>query len=99
MNIAELERKLIAAARAHPPAETVPYAFEQRVMARLREGPRYDATAFWARSLWRAALSSLAVVLMLSAFTWFAPATDGVETFSQEFESTVLAPVHADSQF
>jgi hypothetical protein len=99
MNHAELERKLIAAARANPPAETVPYAFEQRILARLRERPVGDATAFWARSLWRAAVSCLAAVLMLGAFAWLAPAGEGGETFSQEFESTVLAPVHADSQF
>ena len=99
MNLAELERKLIAAARANPPSEAVPYAFEQRILARLRERPAYDATAFWARSLWRAAVSCLAVVLMLGAFTWLTPAGDGVESLSQEFESTVLAPVHTDSQF
>ena len=98
MNLAELERKLIAAARATPADERVPYAFEQRIMARLRERPAFDASAFWARSLWRAALSSLAIVVMLGAFTWLAPTGDSVE-FSQEFESTVLAPVHNDSQF
>jgi anti-sigma-K factor RskA len=99
MNLAALEQKLIAAARANPPAETVPYAFEQRILARLRERSAYDPTAFWARSLWRAAVSCLAVVLMLGAFTWLVPAGDGTETLSQEFEATVLAPVHADSQF
>ena len=35
MNLAELERKLIAAARANPPSDRVPYAFEKRIMARL----------------------------------------------------------------
>ena len=29
MNLAELERKLIAAARANPPSDRVPYAFEK----------------------------------------------------------------------
>jgi len=99
MNLPELERKLIAAARANPPAETVPYAFEQRILARLRERSAYDASAFWAQSLWRAAVSCVAAVLMLGAFTWLAPAGAGAETLGQEFESTLLAPVHADSQF
>lgn len=99
MNLPELERKLLAAARANPPSEAVPYAFEQRVLARLRERPRYDASAFWARSLWRAALSGLAVVMMLCAFTWLAPAGENPESLGQAMEATVLAPVHADSQF
>ena len=36
MNINLLQEKLIRAARHHPPSEHVPYAFEQRIMARLR---------------------------------------------------------------
>ena len=39
MNLAELERKLIAAARANPPSDRVPYAFEKRIMARLAARP------------------------------------------------------------
>ena len=35
MNLAELQRKLIAAARANAPGDGVPYAFEKRVMALL----------------------------------------------------------------
>ncbi len=35
MNLAELQKKLIAAARANPPGDGVPYAFEKRVMALL----------------------------------------------------------------
>ena len=35
MNIAELQKKLLAAARANPPGDRVPYAFEKRVMALL----------------------------------------------------------------
>ena len=35
MNLAELQKKLIAAARANAPGDHVPYAFEKRVMALL----------------------------------------------------------------
>ena len=55
MNLAELERKLIAAARANPPSDRVPYAFEKRIMARLAARPVADGWALWARALWRAA--------------------------------------------
>ena len=36
MNLPKLQEKLLAAARGNPPGDQVPYAFEQRVMARLR---------------------------------------------------------------
>ncbi len=35
MNIAELQRKLIAAARSNQPSDRVPFAFEKRIMAQL----------------------------------------------------------------
>ena len=31
MNLEPLQKKLLAAARAHPPSDRVPYAFEQRI--------------------------------------------------------------------
>lgn len=92
MNLAELERKLLAVARAHPPGDRVPYAFEKRIMARLGARPAADVSAFWARALWRAAVSCLAVVLLLSAWSVLAPARSAPD-FSQQFESTVLAAV------
>ena len=51
MNLAELERKLIAAARANPPSDRVPYAFEKRIMARLAARPVVDGWALWAPRL------------------------------------------------
>ena len=42
MNLAELEQKLVAAARANPPSDGVPYAFEKRIMARLATRPVMD---------------------------------------------------------
>jgi len=35
MNLVELQKKLIAAARANAPADNVPYAFEKRITALL----------------------------------------------------------------
>jgi hypothetical protein len=96
MNLAELETKLIAAARSHPPSDHVPYAFEQRVMARLRERPAADPAAFWARALWRGALSCVAVVVLLSAFSWFAPAGGDL---NDHLDDTVLAAVPPDAEF
>ena len=55
MNIVELQRKLIAVARANPPGDRVPYAFEKRVMACLAARRALDRGAFWVRALWRGA--------------------------------------------
>jgi len=97
MNLAELERKLIAAARAHPPSEQAPYAFGKRIMANLAARRVADDWALWARALWRAAAPCVAIMLLLAAWTFFhpqpsAPAND----LSQDLENTLLAAVDQD---
>ena len=97
MNLAQLERKLIAAARANPPSERVPYAFEKRIMAHLASRPVVDDWALWARALWRAAAPCVAIMLLLGAWSFFAarssaPASD----LSQDLEKTLLAAVDQD---
>ena len=97
MNLAQLERKLIAAARANPPSDRVPYAFEKRIMARLAARPVVDDWALWARALWRAAAPCVAIMLLLGAWSLYAsrssaPAND----LSQELEQTLLAAVDQD---
>ena len=70
MNLAHLRRKLIAAARANPPGDQVPYAFEKRVLARLRAAQVEDAWALWGRALWRSALACLVVAIGLSVWSY-----------------------------
>jgi hypothetical protein len=92
MDLTELERKLMAAARAQSPSEQVPFAFEHRVLARLRARPLPDEWALWARALWRAAAPCLAIMLLLGAWSILIPA--GASTagdLSQDLENTVLA--------
>jgi hypothetical protein len=97
MNLAELQHKLIAAARANPPGEHVPYAFEKRVMAHLKARPALDEWALWARALWRAAAPCVAIMLLLSAWSLFTAGGNGPATdLPQAFESTVLAAVDQD---
>jgi hypothetical protein len=97
MNLAELERKLIAAARANPPSDRVPYAFEKRIMARLVARPVVDDWALWGRALWRAAAPCVAIMLLLGAWSFFAPPTSAsANDLSQELEQTLLAAVDQD---
>ncbi len=97
MNLAELERKLIAAARANPPSERVPYAFEKRILARLAARPAVDGWALWGRCLWRAAAPCVAIMLLLSVWSLFAPSSRSTGAdLSQQIEKTLLAAVDQD---
>jgi hypothetical protein len=97
MNLPELNKKLIAAARNNPPSDRVPYAFEKRIMARLNEPVALDHWAFWSRALWRGAAPCVAIMLLLSAWSVFAPTTRAPATdLSQDIENTLLAAVDAD---
>ncbi len=94
MNLAELEQKLVAAARANPPSDWVPYAFEKRIMARLAARPVVDDWALWARALWRAAAPCAAIMLLLGAWSFFAPPRNApANDLSQQLEQTLLAAV------
>ena len=98
MNFESLQEKLLVAARAHPPTDHVPYAFEQRIRAHLATLPPVDLAALWARALWRAAFPCVAITLLF--VTWsFAPsspasaasASSPTENLSQQFEQTLFA--------
>ena len=92
MNLAELQSKLIAAARLNPPDERVPYAFEKRIMAQLAARAGADHWVFWARGLWRAAASCVAVAVVFGAVSLFTPVVpDSSNDLSQDFENTLLA--------
>ena len=90
MNLAGLQKRLLAAARHDPPSDRVPYAFEKRVMAHLLSQPKVDEWVLWARALWSGAAVCLVVtaaigVLWLESFR--ADSTD----LSQALERTILA--------
>ena len=94
MNLNELHHKLIAAARTHPPADRVPFAFEQRILARLTQRAADEPWAWWVRGLWRGAVSCVAISLLLGAWTLLSPVSAGsTEEFAQQFENTVFAAV------
>ena len=94
MNITELQNKLTAAARLQKPDERVPYAFEKRVMALLAARAVPDLWAAWSRGLWRAALSCIAVAVVLGAVSLLLPApADNGNDLSLDFENTLLASV------
>ena len=94
-----LQRKLIAAARANPPGDRVPYAFEKRIMALLATGAAPERLALWVRGLWRAAAACMALALLLGAWAFFNPAASAnADDLSQNFENTLLASVDQSDQ-
>jgi hypothetical protein len=97
MRLAELQQKLIAAARVDPPADRVPYAFEKRVLARLQARPLEDFRLLWARALWRGAVACLGLALLLGVFTLVAPPAAPAGDLSQDFENTLIAAVDQDN--
>ncbi len=98
MNLDPLGKKLIAAARKNSPADTVPYAFEKRIMARVTAArPVADEWAQWARSLWLGAFACM--VITIGIYNWSAPFDDELELamdFSESIEQTLLAEDDVD---
>jgi hypothetical protein len=96
MNLAELQKKLNAAARLQmqTPDERVPYAFEKRIMALLAARAVADRWALFTRGLWRAAISCVVVAIILGTVSLFVPTAKdngNGKDLSQEFENTLLA--------
>jgi hypothetical protein len=92
MNLDELHNKLIAVARQNPPGDQVPYAFAQRVMARLSPRSVPDEWASWIRALWCSAAVCAAIPILLGV--WTTQLVDEPESgagFYQDFEQTIFA--------
>jgi hypothetical protein len=99
MNIAELQKKLVAAARAEALDDRVPLAFEKRVTALIASRAAPQNLDLWVRGLWRAAISCVAIAMLCGAWTLFTPsASAGSSDLSQNFESTLLASVDQSNQ-
>ena len=93
MDLSELEKKLLSAARRNPPSEEVPYAFEKKVMANLTTLPKFDEWAWWGRALWRGAAACVVVSLLLSGWSLLPLTTHTVANGAADLEDVVLASV------
>jgi len=98
MNVTELHKKLIAAARANQPDDRVPYAFEKRIMALVSAVPATDSAVLWVRGLWQAAVSCAVIALLCGAWSFFNPANTSSDDLSQNFENALLASVDQADQ-
>jgi hypothetical protein len=100
MNLVELQKKLIAAARTEVVDDRVPYTFEKRITALLAARGAPDNMTLWVRGLWRAAVSCVAITLLFGAWAIFNPASTATTNtdLSQNFENTLLASVDQGDQ-
>lgn len=97
MNLDEMECKLIATARANPPSGQVPYAFEKRVMALVAARRVEDDWTLWARALWRAAATCVAIMLLLGTWSLLTPQSSAPrDDLSRDLEQTLLAAADQD---
>jgi hypothetical protein len=96
MNLNLLQEKLMHAARLKSPPGGVPYAFEQRILARIRSEPMVDGLTLWGRALWRAALSCVVAMLVLAGWAFYtpnpAPASDTLD-LAVQLETELMASV------
>ena len=97
MNLVDLQEKLIRAARGNPPSDRVPYAFEQRILARLETEPAVELAALWARAMGRASALCFLAMLLLGAWLHFGPGHNAAPgDLSQDLENTLLAASDQD---
>lgn len=91
MNLELFEAKILAAARKAPVSDRVPYAFEKRIMARLRQSPALDPLAFWSHALWRAVAPCLGLCVLSALLTvdWNS-SPEGDRRLARSFENAVV---------
>lgn len=92
MDLDKLQKTLLAVAKATPPSDQVPYAFEKRIMARLTAPLTVDVWAVWGRWLWRA-VTPCATVMAALAIWVLATTHPEVENpnLEQAIENTLLS--------
>jgi hypothetical protein len=78
--IEDILERLLAETRGIPANDRVPYAFEKRIMAHIKEAPAAvaniaDVWSAWAQSLWKAVVPCLAVLVLVAV--WMKAPTDG----------------------
>ncbi|HUR47269.1 MAG TPA: hypothetical protein VMZ27_15415 [Candidatus Saccharimonadales bacterium] len=87
MNLAQLQKKLVAIARANPPSDAVPYTFEKRIMARIAARAAEDPWLAWGAALWRGAAASIAISVLAALLLSASHQTGD----SRDLETTVFA--------
>ena len=83
--IEDILERLLTQTREIPTNDRVPYAFEKRIMAHIKEAPAAAANLWelWGHSLWRAVVPCLGVMVFVAVWMNTAgetPGTSGPKT-------------------
>jgi hypothetical protein len=84
--------EFLSLARSLPVDERTPYAFERRIMARLRDLPGADALSDWTHALWRAMAPCLGIMLLAAVVSFAVMGSDPGSESDGDLEATVFAP-------
>ena len=98
MNEQKLQQIIIKAAKQIPPDDSVPFAFEKRIMRRIRQVAEVDVLGLWSRMLWRAALPCVLVMALTGAWASLQGQQAAADGELPDLEYAVLVPVEVPSE-
>jgi hypothetical protein len=87
--------RLVRLAKSAPEDGRVPFAFEKRIMTRLRSVGTPDSWAAWVPTMRKAAICGLAVFALASVFVRYTQERPS-DLLAGDLERTVLASVHIE---
>ena len=85
--------EMLAKTREMPSDNQVPYAFEKRIMAHIKEAPEPAANPWelWGHSLWRALVPCLAILVL--AAVWMKAPGETTGTTSPKADAPTVATI------
>jgi hypothetical protein len=85
--------EMLAKTREMPADDRVPYAFEKRIMAHIKEAPETSANLWelWGHSLWRAVVPCLAVMVLVAV--WMKAPNENNETSGTKAGASTVATI------
>ena len=85
--------EMLAKTREMPADDRVPYAFEKRIMAHIKEAPEKSANLWelWGHSLWRAVVPCLAVMILVAVWIKDPGETAGTTSPGADAHGMVIA--------
>ena len=90
--------EMLAKTREMPADDRVPYAFEKRIMAHIKEAPAAAANPWelWGHSLWRAVVPCLAVMVLVAV--WMKVPGETTETTGPNAGAPTVATVDSPAK-
>jgi hypothetical protein len=98
MKAETLRQRLIAAGRHYRPADTVPFAFEKRILARIAQA-KTDPWLLWNQILWRCAAPCVALTILTGALAYYAQQdSQASESLVTDLETAIYAPISTSTE-